>query len=95
MINLYDKVRIILFLFIKRGIENLKSLKSEVAKYSKTSKIKLFAIILKETNNFLMKFSDKDLIEEITQENENLKLIEVENLENVDFNIILKKIIEE
>ena len=42
-----------------------------------------------------MKFSDKDLIEEITQENENLKLIEVENLENVDFNIILKKIIEE
>jgi len=65
-----------------------------VFKHSKsTVKIKLFAIVIKQTNNFLMKFTENEIINEIKLEYDSVKLIEIDDIETIDHNNIITQII--
>lgn len=55
----------------------------------------MFILALKQTNNFLMKFTESEIIKDIAKDNDGVKIIEIDDIDSIDHNLILKQIIEE
>lgn len=76
-------------------MDNLKSLKEDVTKYNKNNgKIKFFALTIKNSDNFLLKYTEEEVLKTLQSEFKDIKLIEVDDPINFDPNILIKNIID-